>query len=203
MNNVGEITKCEKCIRKYIKERLQREYDEDLLNKVCRKIWGILEDWTGSTYVGKKKDLREERAYQKFFQSLHDFLEFLSQNGSNLHQREKTLAEFMMFRGTVFRYLGFGYSLDAIGKKHIDPINRDIYVSWSKSEKNQYIENKLYGPKTWIKAKIKEPEFGIDIQGFELWRKTWFQEDCVITRGNEKEVVFPTFKKNIVEIVYL
>jgi len=82
----------------------------------------------------------------------------------------------------------------------VTPEYNDIYVSWSKSERNYYIESKLYGPMTWMKAEIRNPYFGIDIQGFEDWCQEWLGDSSFITRGEEREVVFPTIKDCIIEI---
>ena len=163
----------------------------------------ILLDWTGNTYVGVKKVKSAERDYQFFFELLHDFLHFLYDNKSEVSNEEWSLAENMMYHGTVYRYLGTHDSRNSERKEMVKPIYNDIFVSWSKSEKNAYIESKLYGPVTWMKAEIKEPEFGIDINGFEEWCKKWQGDSAFITRGMEKEVVFPTVKECIVEIRYI
>lgn len=113
---------------------------------------------------------------------------------------ENSLAEFMIFRGTVYRYLGIADSRNYRKKKRIDSVYNNVYVSWSRSERNSYIESKLYGPRTWMRAEVREPEFGIDIHGFELWCEKWLGETYFITRGEERKIVFPTVKECIVEI---
>lgn len=200
MINTVKLSEYKKYVRKYMKERLQRKFDSDSLMEICGGIDSILLDWTGNTYVGRKKEPIVEQAYQDFFELIHDFLVFCSQNKGTLDEMEISLAEFMIFRGTVYRYLGTSDSRNYRKKKRVDPVYNSVYVSWSQSEKNSYIESKLYGPRTWMKAEIREPEFGIDIHGFELWCEKWIGDSSFITRGEEKEVVFPTMKKCIVEI---
>ena len=51
-----------------------------------------------------------------------------------------------------------------------------------------------------MKAEIKCPYYGIDIHGFELWCDNWIGGSSFITRGEEKEVVFPTIKECITEV---
>lgn len=187
----------------YINERLHRNFDDDSLKEICKEIECILFEWTGNTYVGKKKEKDLENAYQEFFLLLHDFLEFCLQNEQILDEKETSLADLMRFRGTVYRCLGFNDSRNHRKNEKVEPRYSDIYVSWSKSETNSYIEEKLYGIRTWMKAEIKEPDFGIDIHGFELWCEKWLGESPFITRGKEKEVVYPTLEKYIVEIKYI
>ncbi|MGL5259566.1 MAG: hypothetical protein ACRC7V_05600 [Lachnospiraceae bacterium] len=113
------------------------------------------------------------------------------------------MAEFMVFRGTVYRYLGIADSRNYRKKIKVEPEYNEIFVSWSKTEQNSYIESKLYGPRTWMQEKIEESDFGIDIHGFELWCEKWLDRVYFITRGNEKEIVFPTYERCIVQKEYL
>lgn len=200
MINTVKLSEYKKCVREYMQERLHRKFDRDSLMEICGGINSILLDWTGNTYVGIKKEPKAEKAYQEFFELMNDFLVFCLQNEDILDEMETSLAEYMVFRGTVYRYLGIADSRNYRKKKRVDPMYNNIYVSWSQSEKNSYIESKLYGPRTWMKAEIREPEFGIDIHGFELWCEKWIGDSSFITRGEEKEVVFPTMEKCIVEI---
>jgi hypothetical protein len=108
----------------------------------------------------------------------------------------------MMYHGTVYRYLGTHDSRNIRKKRRMEPIYNKIYVSWSKSESNSYILSKLYGPATWMRATIQAPYFGIDIHGFELWCQRWYGDSYYITRGDEREVVFPTIQECIDEITY-
>lgn len=189
-------------IHSYIDGRVKTKFDMSALKEICVGIESILLDWTGNTYVGVKKEFEVEKDYQLFFEVLHDLLKFFYDNKSKVSNEEWSLAEYMMYHGPVYRYLGTHDSRNIRRKKVVEPIYNDIYVSWSKSEKNAYIESKLYGPVTWMKAEIKEPKFGIDIHGFEEWCEKWLGASSFITRGNEKEVVFPTVKECIIEVTY-
>ncbi len=203
MIDSDKFSEYKRYVKKYMLRRLQTEFDQEKLIDVCSGINSILLDWTGNTYVGRKKEPVVEKVYQDFFELIHNFLEFCAMNEENLNVMESSLAELMMFRGTVYRYLGIADSRNYRKKQKVNPEYNNIFVSWSRSERNAYIEGKLYGPRTWMKAEIMEPEFGIDIHGFELWCEKWLGESSFITRGEEKEVVFPTLEKNICEIKYL
>ncbi len=47
------------------------------------------------------------------------------------------------------------------------------------------------------------PYFEIDIHGFEDWCTEWLGNLSFITRGDEKEVVFPTIRDCVIEIKQL
>lgn len=108
----------------------------------------------------------------------------------NRNPCENKVAEALLYQGKIYRYLGYGISSNR-KKKAIEPNYDGIYVSWSKEPKNGYIESKLYGEMTWIEAEIKSPYFGIDL------------ENMGISRGKEREVVFPTLKDCITNIKYI
>ena len=184
----------------YICNRLRHAFVDADLMEICCGIYSILSDWTGNTYVGARKEKSVEQAYQIFFELLHGFLEFCHDNADKLSDKEVSLAQLMRFHGTVYRYLGKCDPRNNRKKEIVKPEYNDVYVSWSKSERNTYLESKLYGPRTWMKAEIQEPYFGIDIRGFEEWCEKWLGYAPFITRGDEREVVFPTFEKCIVEV---
>lgn len=171
-------------------------------NNICGGIDQILLIWTGNTYVGRKKDSETERQFQRFFTLIHDLILFCAYNNERLSEQETSFADMLTYHGTVYRYLGVADYRNYRRKERVEPKYNNIYVSWSKSEYNNYITGKLSGPVTWMKATIKEPDFGIDIHGFEEWCKKWYGEANFITRGEEKEVVFPTIEKYIEEIKY-
>ena len=203
MIDVEELKKFIAVVHEYIKIRLNQEFDKNELIEICAGINSILLDWTGNTYVGRKKEICEEKQYQYFFVLIHEFLKFCCSNSDDFSEMERTLAEFVMFRGTVYRYLGKSDSRNCQKKIRVEPEYNEVFVSWSKTERNAYIESKLYGPRTWMKAEIEAPDFGIDIHGFELWCQKWLGRSYFITRGNEKEVVFPTYERCIVQKIYL
>lgn len=154
--------------------------------------------WTGSTYVGSKKKPGLEKAYQAFFKALYDFiLSFRTMDKPIFHE----CADMILYQGTVYRYLGH-HSGDE-NKEKIEPTYNDIYVSWSKEPENSHIESKLYGTMTWMSADIQEPFYGIDLEGLEEAIYQLVGIECSLTRGNEREVVFPTVEECITEIKYI
>ena len=100
---------------------------------------------------------------------------------------EKRVAKAMLYRGTVYRYLGHNYVTDEV----VVPAYDNVYVSWNKEEENAYLLGKLYGPVTKMTCEIAEPLYGIDLEMLEC---------C---RGTEREVVFPTIEEYITQINYL
>ena len=146
-----------------------------------------LNQWTGHTYVGKEKEKHLQKAFQTFFVALQSFL-MECQKLENVNFCE--FANEVLYRGVAYRYLGYGYPDDALDKK-IEPRYDGIYVSWSKTPENIYIQSKLYGKKTLIICNIDEPYYGIDLEPFG------------VVRGDEAEVVFPTIKEAIVDVQYL
>ena len=202
MIDIQKLLEYKKDVNRYMRERLQCGFKQDSLIEICAGINDILVDWTGNTYVGRKKEKEVEKTYQVFFELMHEFIEFCFINSEKINEMESSLADYVIYTGTVYRYLGIADFRNYQKKLKVEPEYNEIFVSWSKSEKNLYIESKLSGPMTWMKAEIEKPEFGIDIHGFERWCERWFGGFEVITRGEEKEVVFPTLKKNILEIKY-
>lgn len=101
-----------------------------------------------------------------------------------------TIADKVLYRGSLYRYLGHG-SAKCNTNNRIEPQFNNIYVSWSKNPKNYYIESKLYGTMTLLACKIDEPYYGIDLEAFD------------VIRGKEAEVVFPTIKETITEVRYI
>lgn len=187
-------------VKKYMKERLSHDFIQQDLLEIIGGMDSVLLSWTGYTYVGRKKDKAKEEYYQKFFVAIYKFLIFCKKHSSELSDMEKDLAGKILYQGVVYRYLGKSDSRNYRRKEIVTPEYNDIYVSWSKAEQNYYIESKLYGPMTWLKAEIHKPYYGIDLHGFELWCQYWLGGSSFITRGEEKEVVFPTREDCVVEI---
>ena len=96
---------------------------------------------------------------------------------------EKTIADKLLYRGKVYRYLGNDHPLDNI----VEPVFDGIYVSWSKKSENQNISKKLYRPITLISCEISAPFYGIDL------------DNLGCSRANEREVVFPTIENCVNE----
>ena len=122
-------------------------------------------------------------AFHSFFEELVQLLLFMKDSGMLFEER---VANAMLYRGNVYRYLGKNYPSDEV----VVPCYDGVYVSWSKQDGNCYLLSKLYGPVTKITCEIAEPLYGIDLDILEC------------TRGNEQEVVFPTFEQCIVDIQY-
>lgn len=150
-------------------------------------IYKTLKYWTGHTYIGHKKDKALQKAYQTFFEALYDFLFICREFGNPMLQ---TFSDDVLYRGSLYRYLGYGSAEELIDKR-IEPQYNNIFVSWSKQPNNHYIENKLYGTKTLLACKISEPYYGIDLEAFG------------VVRGEEAEVVFPTIQQTITEVKYI
>ena len=156
----------------------------DMFRDLYNDIWDICSFWTGNTYVGSPKAEPIKMAFQEFFEEFMRLLLFMK---DSVLPFEKSVAKGMLYRGTVYRYLGKNYPTDEVVIPHYD----GIYVSWSKQDGNSYLLSKLYGPVTKITCEIAEPMYGIDLDILKC------------TRGNEQEVVFPTVEQCITEIKYL
>ena len=155
----------------------------DMLMELADDLRAVCCFWTGSTYVGSPKAEPIKMAFQSFFEELMQLLLVMKDSGLPFEER---VANAMLYRETVYRYLGKNYPSDEV----VVPCYDGIYVSWSKQDGNSYLLSKLYGPVTKITCEIAEPMYGIDLDILEC------------TRGNEQEVVFPTFEQSIVEIQY-
>lgn len=155
---------------------------ELFFDNVCQTLC----QWIGHTYIGHKKDKSIQKAFQNFFEALYKFLIVCQEiDYYNLQQ----FAKRALFRGTLYRYLGHGSIKDS--NSVVEPEYNDIYVSWSKHLKNSYIQSKLYGTITLLTCKVDEPYYGIDLDAFD------------VVKGKEAEVVFPTVKETIMEIIIL
>ena len=157
--------------------------EPDMLLELVDDLGAVCSFWTGSTYVGSPKAEPIKKTFQSFFEELMQLLLFMKDSGFIFEER---VANAMLYRGTVYRYLGKSYPSDEV----VVPYYDGIYVSWSKEAGNSYLLSKLYGPVTEIICEIAEPMYGIDLDILEC------------TRGNEQGVVFPTFEQCIVEIQY-
>lgn len=161
----------------------EKSSQEELLS-LGEDIGAVCDFWTGKTYVGSPKSKAIKDVFQKFFVELINLL--LSMKDSE-KDYEVRVAEAMLYRGTIYRYLGHNHP----SKKVVIPQYNEIYVSWSKKPENDYIESKLYGPVTWMSCKIAEPLYGIDLDVIGS------------SRASEHEVVFPTIEEYITEIKYI
>lgn len=155
----------------------------DMLMELGDDLRAVCCFWTGKTYIGSPKAEPIKMAFQSFFEELMQLLLFMKDSGLLFEERG---AKAMLYRGNVYRYLGKNYPSDEV----VVPCYDGIYVSWSKQDENNYLLSKLCGPVTRITCEIAEPMYGIDLDILEC------------TRGNEQEVVFPTFEQCIVDIQY-
>lgn len=160
------------------------EHFPNMLAELGEDISDVCRFWTGSTYVGSVKKEEIKNAFQSFFEKLMELL--LNMNESKV-DFENRVANAMLYRGPVYRYLGHDYITDKV----VVPDYDGIYVSWNKEEENAYLLSKLHGPVTKMTCVIAEPLYGIDLEILEC---------C---RGTEREVVFPTIEECITEINYL
>lgn len=178
IKGVSEATENIKVYRKF------SERFPNMLEELGDDIGEVFRFWTGSTYVGIPKKEEIKNVFQLFFEELMALL--LSMKDSKL-DFERRVANAMLYRGTVYRYLGHNYSTDEV----IVPVYDNVYVCWNKEEENAYLLSKLYGPVTKMTCVISEPLYGIDL------------EILGCCRGTEREVVFPTIEECVTEINYL
>ena len=199
MNNT-DIIEVTQYIKYYIDNYSIIENDRiNLFEELCLHIACVLQEWSGNTYVGIEKEKVKKNIFQNFFILLNDLINYLTKNKTS--SLESEFLKYIKYNGKLYRYLGNG---DSIYKKmSVKPIYNDIYVSWSKEERNSYIESKLYGKITLLYCDTSNKHFGIDLEGFQEFYNKTFKESFYISRGNEREVVFPTIKETIYDIKYL
>ena len=174
--NVDKIYQVKDQIRNYVKKRQILQNDFETLQANIRKV---LLFWTGNTWVGSRKSKSQEKAFQAFFTELYNLLTSDLVEGSQF-----------LYQGTLYRYLGYNSS-DKESAPAIEPEYNNIYVSWSKKPKNQYIESKLYGKMTHLTCEAADDYYGIDLSAFD------------VERPGEEEVVFPTIESTIKSIVIM
>ena len=141
----------------------------------------MISNWVGCTYVGVKKHEMIRNAFQHFFQNFYRMLLFFK-NESN-ESIEIEFANKGLYRGKLYRYLGT--CLNCRKKSKIIVDYNDIYVSWTKKERVDYLASKLHSNYIIISCEIKDPDYGIDLHNLG------------IGRDFEQEVVFPTIKELI------
>ena len=167
--------------------RNSSDVSKKILCELFKDIIGICRFWVGNTYIGCQKADDVKGAFQFFFEKLMELL--LNMKGSD-KEYEKNIADMVLYRGKVYRYLGNAFLPDN-SDNIVSPIFDDVYVSWSKNSENSYITSKLHGTITWLSCEISEPLYGIDL------------DKLYCSRADEHEVVFPTIEKCITEIKYI
>ena len=195
-----EIIKVTQYIKYYIDNYSIIENERlNLFEELCFHIAYVLREWSGNTYVGIEKEKVKKNIFQNFFILLNDLINYLTKNKTS--SLESEFLKYIKYNGKLYRYLGTGNPVDI--KMSVKPIYNDIYVSWSKEERNAYIESKLYGKMTILYCDTLNKYFGIDLEGFQEFYNKIFKDNFYISRGNEREVVFPTIKETIYDIKYL
>lgn len=154
-----------------------------------KNISETLKYWTGQTYIGQRKDKRIENAFQRFFETLYNYLIFCRDEDHSFCQLLKNLSDRALYQGVLYRYLGHGLS-NIDRDKRVEPVYNKIFVSWSKNSTYDYLENKLYGVMTVLTCEVSDPYYGIDLSAFGA------------SKMGEDEVVFPTIRETIIRIDY-
>lgn len=179
-NQIGNI------VRKLNKFGIRQLSEVD--NKILMSnIAEVISNWTQYTYVGKRKNKKLQDAYQSFYGNLFNFLLFFQYNSCDFYSE---LAKESLYQGKLYRYIGHGSSIDDIYAK-IQPEYDDIYVSWSKNNRNKHLEEKLHGTITVVTCDVQDNYWGIDLKPLGH-----------VCEG-EDEVVFPTIKETIKDISYI
>lgn len=178
---VKGITEATNNIFRYLKNQ---NAPEVMFYELKSDINSVCHFWTGNTYVGQPKTKAIKKAFQSFFEA---FMKLLLAIKDSDRDYEKHFSKSILYRGTVYRYLGNNRPTDKVIKPRFDC----TYVSWSKNPQNDYIESKLYGTMVRLSCEISDPFWGIDLDAL----------GC--SKGKEREVVFPTMKKCITEIKYI
>lgn len=184
VNEINRVTNQMKSVgRKLKRNDIAPDEFEVFFDNVCQTLLF----WTGRTYIGCKKSKICQNAFQSFFETLYIFIMICRELKSSSFRE---FAESVLYRGTLYRYLGHGLVNACINEK-VKPQYNNTYVSWSKNPKNHYVESKLYGTMTIVICEVNEPYYGIDLNAFG------------VVRGEEAEVVFPTIKELITEVKYI
>ncbi len=178
---VKGITEATDHIIAYRKMPVRTEF---ILENLIYDIGEVCDFWTGQTYIGVPKNKKIKKTFQSFFTELMKLLLNMKKSEEDF---EIKVAYTMLFRGTVYRYLG----RHEFTKKKVVPKFDNIYVSWSQCAENDYILSKFYSPITFMACEIQSPYYGINLDAI----------GC--SRGEEHEIVFPTIKKLVKEIKYI
>ncbi|MCR5227170.1 MAG: hypothetical protein K6E27_08155 [Eubacterium sp.] len=166
--------------------------DSEDMCVLIQNISSALDKWTGATYVGVRKDEKLESAYSLFYETFHDLL-FCWLDIEGIYH---IIAKKMLYSGDLYRYLGHASGTNDYYSR-VEPEYNNLWVSWSKDDvrDNGYLGSKLYGSRTLLKCKTGYMG-GIDLTG---WDEVF---ETSIVRANESEVVFPTIKDNVIDVIY-
>lgn len=172
------INRISRKINKYIEYRKNNRFNIFRFENIIEQIECVLNDWVGKTSVGIRKELIIEDAFQKFFSSFYNLLIYFKENDVTIIEKE--LSQNGLYQGMVYRYLGTNINCEKNDEIVID--YNDIYVSWSKLSKIEYMEEKLYSNYIILACPIQNAYYGIDLHSLGVGREF------------EEEVVFPTFQ---------
>ena len=203
MINFEEIKNTIIYIECYKIKRFSKDFNcLDFFPELLERIADVLSQWSGKTYVGFVKDNITSDVFQVFFISLCDLIKFLEKNKDCIMKLESDFINSIKYNGIIYRILGYGDCHDKNKNKSIIPDYNSIFVSWSKNNDIAYLNTKLYGKKTKMKAYIDNDTYGIDLENFQNFINNEFQKQWSISKGEEREVVFPTLEEYITEIKY-
>lgn len=204
MIDLEDIKKITDDINSYIKYRFVRIANwQELFEKLMCEIAFSMSEWSGNTYVGDEKDKKLENVYQAFFESLYMLIDFLHERKDKIMIEEQNFINSIRYSGKIYRYLGYGNCQDKRINSYIKPNFSSIFVSWSKNRESSYLESKLYGRKTRLYCEIPHKHYGLDYECFQEFLHHQYECDYYISRGEEREVVFPTIEEYVYKIEYM
>lgn len=147
-------------------------FDSKGTRNVKSNIKKVMYYWVNAESGSKKSQILIE-CFQSFYNSLFYLL---------IKKRKYKY----LYQGTVYRYLGnFSDSENLEDKIEYN----DIFVPWSKNKNViKCLEYKLHAPYIKLTTKINGNNFGIDLKKFG------------IQKNEEREVVYPTKRENIIDV---
>lgn len=170
-----------------IKESCQKgeySHNQNLIGRTMVSVYDVLSLWVGNNALGCSKEESLETIYQQFFNEFYDFLLYaLNDKNKDLKQ----LANNVLYKGPICRYLGYAREND---NQHIVPIFNGKWSSWSKGEENQSIAKCFIGKVTRIVSNTHN-YYGIDLTalGFSI--------------KGEEEIIFPMLETNNTKFYFL
>lgn len=198
--DILRINESIKYLGEYIERRKIGSYNKIEFRKVLQEIAFVMREWARKTYVGEEKTEEIKEIFQNFYVRLRWLVDLLIAEKSKLKRLEKQFIKSIVYRGKIYRYLGTNTPYNkAVLEIHFN----DIYVSWSKNEKNSYFESKLSGVVKKLYCNIPENNYGFDLCRFQRFYNVTFMENCDILNPTEQEVVFPTIKELVYKICTL
>lgn len=176
-----------------VNKRLSNFFTKPDFKGFCKVSHFILEQWSSYEYVGISLDNDFKYQYQRFFKAFVKYLRFIKDNPMNVSiEEQKMLQSSMCENGKIiYRYLSLDENQEIQYNKY--------YVSWSLIKESYYLESKLYGNVYRLHSKISD-NIGIDLFGFFSFVDKKYKLGIPPSIKQEKEIVYPTLKKDIFEI---